>query len=154
MLAVRKYAAAHGIRIVKVFREEGVSGATDWDDREAFTEIMTRLLANGVRAVLVENLSLLARDLMVQESILADFRNKRLELVSVAEPDLDNNDPTRLLMRQMLGAFHQYEKAMIVAKLKGARQRKKAREGRCEGRKAPARPLQPWFDKTWKIWRL
>ena len=39
-------------------------------------------------------------------------------------------------MRQMLGAFHQYEKAMIVAKLRGARQRKKAKTGRCEGRKA------------------
>jgi DNA invertase Pin-like site-specific DNA recombinase len=135
LLAIQKYAAAHGIRIVKVFREEGVSGTTDWDDRKAFGEMMALLLANGTRTVLVENLSRLARDLMVQESILADFSNKRLELVSVAEPDLDNDDPTRVLMRQMLGAFHQYEKAMIVAKLRGARQRKKAKEGRCEGRK-------------------
>jgi DNA invertase Pin-like site-specific DNA recombinase len=136
LLAIKKYAAAHGIRILKVFREEGVSGTTDWDDREAFTEMMALLLANGTRTVLVENLSRLARDLMVQESILADFKAKRLELISVAEPDLGSDDPTRVLMRQMLGAFHQYEKAMIVAKLKGARQRRKAATGRCEGRKA------------------
>jgi DNA invertase Pin-like site-specific DNA recombinase len=136
LLAIKKYAAAHGIRIVKVFREEGVSGTTDWDDREAFTEMMALLLANGTRTVLVENLSRLARDLMVQESILADFKAKRLELVSVVEPDLGGDDPTRVLMRQMLGAFHQYEKAMVVAKLKGARQRRKAVTGRCEGRKA------------------
>ena len=38
-------------------------------------------------------------------------------------------------MRQMMGAFAQYEKSMIVAKLRGARQRTRARDGRCEGRK-------------------
>jgi DNA invertase Pin-like site-specific DNA recombinase len=38
-------------------------------------------------------------------------------------------------MRQIFGAIAEYEKAMIVAKLRGARQRTKAREGRCEGRK-------------------
>ena len=57
LLAIKKYAAAHGVRIAKVFREEGVSGTTDWDDRAAFTEMMGLLLANGTRMVLVENLS-------------------------------------------------------------------------------------------------
>ena len=35
----------------------------------------------------------------------------------------------------MLGAVSQFQKAELVAKLKGARDRKRAREGRCEGRK-------------------
>jgi DNA invertase Pin-like site-specific DNA recombinase len=35
----------------------------------------------------------------------------------------------------VLGAFSQYEKAMLVQKLKGARQRAKAKQGRCEGEK-------------------
>ena len=39
------------------------------------------------------------------------------------------------LMRQVFGAIAQYEKAMIVMKLRGARNRKKAKTGRCEGRK-------------------
>jgi DNA invertase Pin-like site-specific DNA recombinase len=38
-------------------------------------------------------------------------------------------------MRQMLGAFFQYEKTLLVAKLKGARIRKRAATGSCEGRK-------------------
>ena len=38
-------------------------------------------------------------------------------------------------MRQIFGAIAEYEKTMIVIKLRGARQRKKARTGRCEGRK-------------------
>jgi len=39
-------------------------------------------------------------------------------------------------MRQMFGAIAEYEKTMIVAKLKAARQRMKVKTGRCEGRKA------------------
>ena len=45
------------------------------------------------------------------------------------------NDPTRILVRQMMGAVAQYEKSQIVLKLRGAKMRKRAKEGRCEGRK-------------------
>jgi DNA invertase Pin-like site-specific DNA recombinase len=55
--------------------------------------------------------------------------------MSVAEPDLMASDPTRVLMRQLMGAVAQYDKSQIVAKLRGARMRKRAQEGRCEGRK-------------------
>ena len=108
---------------------------TNWEDRPAFSEMMGVLLNNGVRTVLFERLDRLARDLMVQESVIADFQRKELKLVSVSEPDLCSDDPSRILMRQMLGAFFQYEKTLLVAKLRGARQRVKAQNGRCEGRK-------------------
>jgi DNA invertase Pin-like site-specific DNA recombinase len=133
--AVKKYAAANDIKIVKVYREEGVSGTTDWEDRPAFAEMMTALMSNGTQAVIVERLDRVARDLMVQESIIADFKRKGLEIVSVNEPDLCSNDPSRVLMRQMMGAFFQYEKSSLVAKLRGARARMKAKTGACEGRK-------------------
>jgi DNA invertase Pin-like site-specific DNA recombinase len=109
--------------------------AGDWANRPAFSEMMTALLANGTRTVLVERLDRIARDLMVQESIIADFQRKGLTIVSVAEPDLCSDDPSRVLMRQILGAFFQYEKTMIVLKLRGARVRERATDGHCEGRK-------------------
>ena len=150
LIAIEKYAAANGIKIVKVFREKGVSGTTDWENREAFAEMMELLLANGTRTVLIENLSRVARDLMVQESIIEDFQRKGLELVSVYEPDLCSDDPTRTLMRRMLGAFHEYDKTMLVLKLRGARQRKKAKTGSCEGQKAYG--LRDGEQKV--IWRI
>ena len=133
--AIRTYAQAQGIRIVKVFREEGLSGATDLENRPALMALLEALAADGVKLVLIEKLDRLARDLMVQETIIADFRKKGFELISVMEPDLLQNDPTRILMRQIFGAIAQYEKNMIVAKLRGARQRMKDRTGQCEGRK-------------------
>ena len=133
--AIREHAKAHGIRVVKIYREEGVSGTKDLENRPALLEMMQALHGNGVKLVLIEKLDRLARDLMIQETIIGDLRKYGFELVSVAEPDLCRDNPTRKLMRQIFGAISEYEKTMIVIKLRGARQRKKARTGRCEGRK-------------------
>lgn len=133
--AVTKFAASNGIKIVKVYREEGVSGTKGADDRPAFADMTNALLANGTRIVLVENLSRLARDLMMQETIIGVLRRGGFELVSVAEPDLCSDDPSRVMVRQLFGSVAQYEKSTLVAKLRGARVRAKARTGRCEGRK-------------------
>jgi DNA invertase Pin-like site-specific DNA recombinase len=83
----------------------------------------------------VERLDRLARDLMIQENIIASLQKGGFELQSAHEPDLCSDDPTRVAFRQMAGVFAQWEKAMIVRKLKAARQRKKLATGRCEGRK-------------------
>jgi DNA invertase Pin-like site-specific DNA recombinase len=72
---------------------------------------------------------------MVQEATIADLQKHGFTLISVAEPDLMATDPTRILMRQLMGAVAQYDKSQIVLKLRGARHRKKLAEGRCEGRK-------------------
>lgn len=135
LAAVKKYSAEQGIKISRTFREEGVSGTKDLENRPALQEMLAALHSNGTKLVLVEKLDRLARDLMIQESIIADLQRHGFEIVSVSEPDLCSDDPSRTLMRQMLGAFAQYERSMIVEKLRGARQRIRAKEGRCEGRK-------------------
>ena len=43
--------------------------------------------------------------------------------------------PTAVSVRQVLGAIAQFERASLVAKLKAARDRKRAAAGKCEGRK-------------------
>jgi DNA invertase Pin-like site-specific DNA recombinase len=133
--AIQRYAEANGFKVAKVYREEGVSGTLDGMDRPAWVEMMAQILANGVRTVLIERLDRLARDLMIQEHIIQDLQRRGITLVSVAEPDLCSTDPTRKLMRQIMGAIAEYDKAMVVLKLRGARQRAKVKTGRCEGAK-------------------
>jgi DNA invertase Pin-like site-specific DNA recombinase len=133
--AIKAYAKASGYSIAREFADEGVSGAIETTDRPAFAEMLTTLHANGVRTVLVERLDRLARDLMVQEAALSYFQQHGFTIVSVMEPDLMASDPSRIAFRQMMGVFAQYDKSMVVLKLAGARARKRAREGRCEGRK-------------------
>jgi DNA invertase Pin-like site-specific DNA recombinase len=133
--AIKQYATANDIKISQIFREEGVTGTRETMDRPAWSEMIAALHSNGVKTIIVEKLDRLARDLMVQEAAIADLRKHGFTLVSVQEPDLMANDPTRVLMRQLMGAVAQYDKSQIVAKLRGARMRKRSKEGRCEGRK-------------------
>jgi hypothetical protein len=49
-----------------------------------------------------------------------------------------DDGPTSKLIRQILGAVVEFDKAMTVAKLKGARDRAKRLRGKCEGRKSYA----------------
>jgi DNA invertase Pin-like site-specific DNA recombinase len=47
-----------------------------------------------------------------------------------------DDGPTSKLIRQVLGAVAEFDKAMTVAKLRGARDRKRRDQGKCEGRKS------------------
>ena len=133
--AIKEYAKQHDIRIVQEFQEKGVSGKKDLEHRPAFADMMTMLLANGVDIVIIEKLDRLARDLLVQETIVADLQRRGVTLVSTMEPDLCSSDPTRTLIRQVFGVIAQYERSMITLRLKAARQRVREKTGRCEGQK-------------------
>lgn len=134
--ALKQYAKTNGMELVKVFREEGVSGTLE--ERPELARLLVDLEQNGhdIKTVLVEKLDRLARDLMVQEAIVRDFQKQGYELVSALEgPNLCDDDPTRKLIRQLFGAVAEYEKSMLVLKLRAARERRKAATGKCEGRK-------------------
>ena len=148
--AITDYAKINELTVERVYREEGISGTIE--DRPALAEMFIDLEENGhmVKIVIIEKIDRLARDLMIQESIIRDFKKNGFDLISVYEgKDLLSNDPTRELIRQVLGAFSQYEKRMIVAKLRAARERIKKREGKCEGRKG-YRELMPEVIKEIK----
>ena len=133
--AIQAYAKAHGIKLEHIYREEGVSGTVEV--RPALAEMLVSLEQNGhgIKLVLIEKLDRLARDLMVQEAIIHDFKKGGFSLVSVMEgADLLENDASRKLIRQVFGAIAEYDKTMTVAKLRAARDRKRAATGHCEGR--------------------
>ena len=88
--------------------------------------------------VLVERADRLARDLIVGELILNQFRELGVKVIAAdsgTELTAGDDDPTRVLIQQVLGAVAQFEKAVIVSKLQAARVRKRRATGRCEGRK-------------------
>ncbi len=130
--AIKAHAKAKGIKIVRVFEEKGVCGATEWEDRPAWAEMVTSL--NGIKTILIERLDRLARELFIQEYVLRDLKQRGVTLISVREEDIDSN-PERILFRQIMGAIAQHDKTMIVMKLRAARIRQKAKTGRCEGAK-------------------
>jgi DNA invertase Pin-like site-specific DNA recombinase len=135
------YCRAHDLVVEREFRDEGVSGTKEMSDRPGLKDLMVAIELNGVRTVLVERADRLARDLMVGELILKEFREmKPDDPVRVIAVDTgteltigDTGDPTKVLIRQLLGALAQWEKTSLVQKLRAARERIRKGGVRCEG---------------------
>ncbi len=134
--AIDAYAKAAGFEIVGEFYDAAVSGADPITDRLGFTEMLERLLANGARTIIVESPDRFARDLMVQLAGHDLLKAQGIALIAASAPAFFIEEtPTAVLVRQVLGAVAQFDKASTVAKLAAARKRKREAMGRCEGRK-------------------
>ena len=89
--------------------------------------------------VLVEDASRFARDLVTQELGILLLIGRGVRVLTASGDDLTNtDDPFKVAMRQIAGTFAQLEKARLVAKLRGARDRKRATGVKVEGRKSYA----------------
>lgn len=133
------YARRAGVKIVREFYDAAVSGADPIDERPGFAELLDYLSTNGARIVLVENASRFARDLVIQITGEELLKARGYQLIPADCPDFFTDEtPTAIMVRQILGAVSQFEKASIVQKLRKARERKRAATGKCEGRKSLA----------------
>lgn len=133
--ACRAYAKSHNMTVAEVYKE-AFTGTEH--SRPVMAELIDNLQQNhhGVKTVLIERLDRLARDYFVQEAIIRDFRAKGFTLISSNEnePDLCSDDPTRKLLRTFFGAIAEYDKNMTVARMRAARERKRAKGGKADGR--------------------
>lgn len=80
--AIHRYAKANGVEVVGEYRDEGVSGIKDLDGREGLSDLLARIRSNHVRVVLVERADRLARDLIVGELILNQFRDLGVKVIA------------------------------------------------------------------------
>ncbi|MBS0205929.1 MAG: recombinase family protein [Planctomycetes bacterium] len=136
--SISTYANANGIAVQAEFRDEGISGTTELADRDGLGDLIDRIESDDVRTVLVERSDRIARDLLVGEVILGQFRDLGVTVIEAASGNVltaDDGDPTKVLIRQILGAVAQFDKSVVVSKLRAARDRMRRNQGRCEGRK-------------------
>src|SRR6516162_1314729 len=92
-----------------------------------------------VHTIIVESPDRFARGLIAQLTGHDHLKSLGVELVPASAPDFFlQSTPTAELVRQVLGAVAQFEKANLVAKLKAARDRKREETGKCGGRKSYA----------------
>ncbi len=133
---IEEFAARHAYRVV-AFYEDSHTGTEA--DRPQFTEMLVAMMGNGVKTVIVESLDRLARDLMIQSTLLAKLAAEGLTLIA-ANTGMDvtaemESDPMRRAMIQIQAVFAELDRRMTVKKLRDAREKTRAEKGRCEGRK-------------------
>jgi len=139
LAAIEAFSKTMGFDVVEVFYDAAVSGADPVTERPGFMEMLNRVVSNGAKTILVESPDRFARDLAVQLAGHDMLKSMGIALIPATAPDFFTEDtPTAVLVRQVLGAIAQFEKASTVAKLATARKRKREMIGKCEGRKGHA----------------
>lgn len=139
--AIKSWCKANGHRLVRTLSDEGISGAKELEDRPGLADALDMIRSRKAQGIVVPRLDRLARDLIVQETILAEIRRISGEAFSTSPAEAgylsdDPDDPSRKLIRQVLGAVSEYERAMVTLRLRNGRRRKAQIGGYASG--APA----------------
>lgn len=137
--AIMRYAGSTGAEVVACYWDAAISGADHIETRDGFVALLEHAEAEGIGLVIVEDASRFARDLIAQEMGLRLLIPRGMRVVTASGHDLsDESDPGKKMMRQMVGMMAEYDKGMIVHRLRKGRERIKATGAKCEGRKAHA----------------
>lgn len=174
LAACQRFVDSKGWSIARSFKEQQ-SGADDTMDRPKLVEAMSLCGGEaGYDIIVVERVDRIARDLIVAELFFRECKEKGIKIYSAdSGEELVNadGDPTRKLIRQILGALAEWEKTQLCRKLQAGRRRKKAETGRpCGGPEAYGRHedprvrahqetiieyiLQKCYKKTWSFARM
>lgn len=139
--SILKWVKGQKLKVVSEYREEGVSGTKDGLARPAMAAMLLdieAMLQEGHQvAVVVEKADRFARDLIVSELLLRQFRELGVQVFEAEggnELTAGTENPTSTLIRHVLSAVAEFEKSSLVLKLRAARERKKKETGRCGGR--------------------
>jgi len=135
--AIDEWARSNGHTITR-YVQDAISGASEIANRTGWAEVEDDLRDKTADAVVVSRLDRLARDLVVQETLIQRVGKLNCRVYSTREGENDNlvddpDDPTRKLMRSFLGALAAYDREITVLRLRNARKAKAQRGGYAHG---------------------
>jgi DNA invertase Pin-like site-specific DNA recombinase len=137
--ACKAWAKHEGHRIVLTETDEGLSGSNGLDTRIGLYSALRAIEEGEAEGLLVYRLDRLARDLILQETLLARIWGMGGSVFSTDGAETESlhssgDDPTRNLTRQILGAIAQYERALIVMRLRSGKLAKSMQGGYIGGK--------------------
>lgn len=136
--ACRAWLRSKRHRLVEVCVDAGRSGTADIGHRPGLARALALVGAERADGVLVYRLDRIARDVILQEQILAELHRRGRELHSCSSTEDENladtpDDPHRKLVRVILGAIASHEREVIRLRLKAGRTRKEMLGGYAGG---------------------
>jgi DNA invertase Pin-like site-specific DNA recombinase len=122
----------HGWKIVAVFKDEGISGAKGRDKRPGLDALLKGVTRRDFDMVAAWSVDRLGRSLQDLVGILNDLKAKNVDLY-LHQQSLDTSTSAGRALFQMCGVFAEFERAMIVERVRAGLKRAKA-EGKQLGR--------------------
>jgi DNA invertase Pin-like site-specific DNA recombinase len=135
--AIAKWAKANGHQVVS-WQTDVVSGASELRNRVGWCEAAALVKSGKAAGIVVARLDRLARDVMVQELLLRKLSDLGGIVLSTRENENEmlngeSKDPSRKLVRVIMGAISEYDREMTVDRLTAGRHAKAARGGYAHG---------------------
>ncbi len=125
-----------GWEIVGRFVDEGISGAKGRSERPALDQLLKAVIRREVDLVAAWSVDRLGRSLQELVVFLNELREREVDLY-LHQQGLDTATPSGRAMYQMLGVFAEFERAIIVERIKAGMARAK------EQGKRLSRPMTP-----------
>lgn len=126
---ILKAAQLLGHTITEWFEEDGVSGTKDSGNRPALSDLIER--AHEFDGVMCFDATRIARRVVVQETLLGVLWNVGLRVFTSTNGEIEQNedDPTKILIRQILGILAEFDHRTTVKKLSAGKRAKAAQGG-------------------------
>jgi DNA invertase Pin-like site-specific DNA recombinase len=126
LASLRRWAALHQVELLEVLEDRGISGAASLEARPGLLAAIEAMHRHGAGVLLVAKQDRLARDLVVAAMIERLVERAGGRIMS-ADGVGAGEGPEAGLMRAMVRAFAEYERALIRARTSAALQAKRAR---------------------------
>jgi DNA invertase Pin-like site-specific DNA recombinase len=133
---LRQVATARGWDVVEVYADNGISGAKGRDKRPAFDQLQKDAARRKFDIVMSWSVDRLGRSLQGLVTFLQEIHSLGIELY-LHQQGIDTQTPAGKAMFQMCGVFAEFERAMIVERVRSGLAKAKAkgtRSGRPIGR--------------------
>jgi DNA invertase Pin-like site-specific DNA recombinase len=136
---LKAVAHRHGWNVVAVFKDEGISGAKGRDKRPGFDRICQGVARREFDQVAVWSVDRLGRSLQDLVAFLGELQAKGVDLY-LHQQGIDTSTPAGKAMFQMIGVFAEFERAMIVERVRAGLARARA-ESPAERRRKNKKPF-------------
>lgn len=117
--AIGRWAASAGVEVVEWCDDHGISGGAPYEDRPALQRAIVALEERGAGVLVVAKRDRLARDVMTA-AIVERMAERVGARILAADGTGNGEGPEAMLMRSIVDAFAQYERALIRARTKAA----------------------------------
>lgn len=127
--AIKSFAKAHDHRIVFEAPLDAITGKADSDDRPGLLEAIRAVKTGRVDGIIAYDFKRIARQLTVQEAILGLIWREGGRVFTAEDGEIlseESGDPMRDLIRQMMGAFAEFDRKTTVNRLREGREAKAA----------------------------
>ncbi len=116
-------------KIVKVFRDDGISGAKGRDQRPGFNDLCKSVTQGKIEMVAAWSVDRLGRSLQDLATFLTELHAKDVDLY-LHQQGLDTSTPAGRAMFGMMAVFAEFERAMIQERIKAGLARTDKKSGR------------------------